>query len=405
MEKYTYNGEIYYYNNGAWYTSSMCKVPSSIEGYLNNLIIKSVDYSGNSVLELMSIIDGYIKEGQFFYAADALEKAFDKADADEIKRLLYRYVFVMRRIGRSQNAIETVRRFISEYGPSLYSYSLLVLLADSFCDLGDYEEALHYANLTKSLYGMDLFSEYDLTRVYERIKSHSTVFDEFMARKTDRVTKADVEKHGIIFLCHFTNARNLNNILKYGILPKKELIENHIPFWGNDSNRYEGCTDATCLSISFPNYRLFYKYRTIKQEEDWVVLRINPDVLFEKKCTFSWTNAASSRINNLVEVRERAGRYYFDELFENNAFLPDAPSRERMQHNNIFDGSYPTNPQAEVLVFDRIETGRILDVCFENENQMQYYREIYDTDIPFVNEQYLFKRRFDAGYWGRDNYG
>ena len=48
--------------------------------------------------------------------------------------------------------------------------------------------------------------------------------------------------------------------------------------------------------VSFPNYRMFYKYRCEDTNAQWVVLGLSPKILWEKDCAFCNNNAASSSI-------------------------------------------------------------------------------------------------------------
>ena len=216
----------------------------------------------------------------------------------------------------------------------------------------------------------------------------------------DTVTKRELDIHGIKYLCHFTNVENLHNIFKYGIYPKDDLLKESIGFKLNDVNRFEHCTDASCLSISFPNYRMFYKYKINNPGSDWAVIKIKPDVLYKMKCSFSWTNAASSRINNVMAVRDRNNKSFFNEMFGDNEDFPDAPRREYLKSTYGLEDSFPTDPQAEVLVFDKIGLDDILEVCFESVEVMNKYIDECPSLIKCSVDASLFEKRVDYSSWG-----
>ena len=67
-----------------------------------------------------------------------------------------------------------------------------------------------------------------------------------------------IDEKNIRFLTHYTNIANIENILKHGLMPISLLHNNNIKFYKNDSYRAD-YTDAICLNIEFPNYKLFYK--------------------------------------------------------------------------------------------------------------------------------------------------
>lgn len=74
---------------------------------------------------------------------------------------------------------------------------------------------------------------------------------------------------------HFTNVLNLKSIINYGLLPKSTLKEESMNFQENDVYRYDGFENATSLSITFPNYKMFYSIRTQDTSKNWAVLVID----------------------------------------------------------------------------------------------------------------------------------
>jgi hypothetical protein len=68
-----------------------------------------------------------------------------------------------------------------------------------------------------------------------------------------------VAEREIDCLVHFTRASNLDSILQRGLLPRDILmVEGYNDF--NDQYRHDG-TNAVCLSIGFPNYKMFFSLR------------------------------------------------------------------------------------------------------------------------------------------------
>ena len=61
-------------------------------------------------------------------------------------------------------------------------------------------------------------------------------------------------------LVHFTNIDNLVNILSIGLVGRDRKSRDLVKFKTNDEFRFDGYPEAICLSISFPNYRMFYIY-------------------------------------------------------------------------------------------------------------------------------------------------
>lgn len=97
-------------------------------------------------------------------------------------------------------------------------------------------------------------------------------------------------------LLHFTRVVNLPSIMQHGLFPVSRTAEIGVAPVINDELRLDGHQDGTSLSIAFPNYRMFWKYRQDNVGVDWVVLGIHPSVLWTKDCAFCRHNAADARI-------------------------------------------------------------------------------------------------------------
>lgn len=167
-----------------------------------------------------------------------------------------------------------------------------------------------------------------------------------------------VKKRGIPRLVHFTRAANLESIVRHGLCSVMEAKLFGLDPKVNDRQRLDGLPWGVSLSIASPNHKMFYKYRMLDQQEEWAVLLIDPAVLWKNDCAFYARNAADHRMRGLPSAGQKTLRA-FEAMYEP---LEGVPSREA-QHLSPFD---PTDPQAEVLVFDRIEPGLIQSVAFDN---------------------------------------
>jgi hypothetical protein len=188
------------------------------------------------------------------------------------------------------------------------------------------------------------------------------------------------------FLLHFTRAVNLTSIISRGLYPVGRAHEVGANPCINDQYRWDGHRDATSISIGFPNYRMFYKYRVDEPAVDWAVLVIEPSILWEKNCAFCRHNAADKRIrnqllSNLMTPQSFMGMYDRIEGF---------PPREE-QNLRIYD---PTDVQAEVLVFDAIEPQFIAGIIFEE-------AAVRDTHLPRFDRQ---KTCINKGMFGSREY-
>ena len=175
-----------------------------------------------------------------------------------------------------------------------------------------------------------------------------------------REIQAFAERRGVNFLVHFTEAENIPLIMAHGILPRARFGRLPSAPKVNDEHRLDGRRNAVSVSIGFPNAPMFYSYRRGKPADDWAVLVLRPDILWEKDCGFCRYNAADSRTSRL-ELPELRSVAAFSSMFSE---IPGKLSRFT-QNLQPFD---PTDEQAEVLVFDVIEPAYISGVAFDSED-------------------------------------
>lgn len=203
------------------------------------------------------------------------------------------------------------------------------------------------------------------------------------------------EERGIVELVHFTHAGNLPTITKFGLLSREELEKKGIHYYFNDQNRLEGMLNAVCLSISFPNYRMFYKYRGSLGQFAFVVISLSVAVLWELECLFCSTNAASNLCKPLLSNPETLkGLPALKEMFAENPLSRKHVSRAELKIPDY----YTTDPQAEVLCLEPISPA--------------YIKAIYHNGCPniedkvppewrwrIVRNEEFFGPRKDYKYW------
>ncbi len=204
--------------------------------------------------------------------------------------------------------------------------------------------------------------------------------------------RAIINAREIKFLFHFTQLSNLENILERGILTRVQIIEQALNCAVNDELRLDGHPNATCCSIGFPNYKMFWPLRNKPEnaEVKWVVIGLSPNILLEKDCVFCPTNAASNEIT-CRDVNDFKGAAALESMF---AEVEGKPTRLQM---NLPD-TYTTNPQAEVLVFNCIEQRYIIGVgtnCVNTANEWKARKPNLHI-IPLPN---AFKGRYDHQNW------
>ena len=201
---------------------------------------------------------------------------------------------------------------------------------------------------------------------------------------------------GIKILFHFTHIENLRCILGEGLLSRETLetirgLLKKSPRF-NDQDRLDKHPDAICLSIGFPNYKMFYRYRS-KNPSQWVVLLLDAKLLWELDCAFCQENAASNAVRNIpLENRKHPDalnnmfKEYYRTISRQSLSIPD---------------HYPTYPQAEVLVCNPIPVAYIKKVHFCEKTALEQWcfsNSEMDAKTFLASKQY-FRPRSDWKVW------
>ena len=202
--------------------------------------------------------------------------------------------------------------------------------------------------------------------------------------------KKALESRGIEYVWHFTRLSNLKSILYEGLIPRAELEvrANHPAF--NDVDRFDRQRNASCCSIGHPNYKMFYALRKAYPNEDWAVLAIKSDVLWEKDCAFCVENAASSNVT-YIPIEARKGIDAFNKLFDE---INGKPSRKEL---GISDAS-PTNPQAEILIFGHVEPKYIVAVICPSKAIENKLKSTFN-EVEFFYNKGFYSARKDYKHW------
>ncbi|QRK80162.1 DarT ssDNA thymidine ADP-ribosyltransferase family protein [Shewanella sp. LZH-2] len=186
-------------------------------------------------------------------------------------------------------------------------------------------------------------------------------------------------------LVHFTQLANLEGILTNGLL-SRERVEGIAEI--NDELRLDGRRNYISTSISFPNCKMFYRYRQQKGGL-WCVLLIRKEVLWELDCLFCKFNAADHRIsaqdaNFLANPEQLSGMY--DEI-------PEFGTRIENKLK-VFD---PTDVQAEVLVRELISNNYIMGIVFPDRPSLNRY-------APLCQGKQLFEHSRNKGFFATRSY-
>ncbi len=186
---------------------------------------------------------------------------------------------------------------------------------------------------------------------------------------------------GLKYLVHFTNILNLDSILENGLYSNEELDSNKIDAHTNDEHRLEELEDGICLSLTFPNSRMFYSCRQRDQSTKWCVLVLDIDILHEKECLFFDTNAAFGKFRK-VDLKSLATAQALDDLFANEIQNKDG----LLKRSNNLLANDTTDVQAEVICLEHIEPRYIQGAIFNTNDLKDKYQKNY-PNRKFVSHQ------------------
>ncbi|NUB11505.1 DUF4433 domain-containing protein [Azospirillum brasilense] len=189
--------------------------------------------------------------------------------------------------------------------------------------------------------------------------------------------KDEVTRRGIECLMHFTQACNLPSIVQHGLLPRailRDLVD--VDARITRENRLDGQDDAISVSIAAINAEMFWAKNRDCGHPYWVVLLLDPCILWTHSCRFFRRNAAKKR------VRHHSGRgsWSFGRMFSDH-YPPPEFEGESYRTETGFPDYLSTYPDAEVQVFDRILPEYIAGVwvnAADPQELVEYVREQMD---------------------------
>lgn len=247
-------------------------------------------------------------------------------------------------------------------------------------------------------------------KIEEKIKCETrlkTEFNNFLKIGTeDNRIEEIIKKRKIPYLVHFTRIDNLNSILKNGLVPvclqqKKNILSIH-----NDDRRIDAQLDCTSCSVGFPNYKLFYTFRELKYPGTmWVTIVINTDILFSPTNIkyYCYTNAAAV-FPKIKNVKELCTATSFEKMF---CELITQKENKIINRSSLqIDDYYTTDPQAEILISDIIEPKYIKGICFQKQNDIEYFIKNNGAKLISQYQYRIFTNYFDARkdymYWKKE---
>jgi len=206
--------------------------------------------------------------------------------------------------------------------------------------------------------------------------------------------KNEANRRGITQLVHFTMINHLGQILKEGIFSRRKLRKdklNNPNYSFTDLDDYGNNSEWISTTISFPNYKMFYKKRMnkeglehLKEAKGWAVIALDSKVIWELDCRFSHLNAA-------------ARSYFTTPSFAKYEKFVLMFGQSNLRSPNLPD-EYTSDPQAEVLVSDYIPTKYIKEIFFEDIESANNFTRNFNPNVKVTVDRKYFKYRADYSY-------
>lgn len=196
-----------------------------------------------------------------------------------------------------------------------------------------------------------------------------------------------VNERSINYLVHFTRLANLASILQRGLVTRDTLeLEGNGEL--NDQYRLDG-TNAICVSIGFPNYKMFYRLRREHEASEWIVLVIKTSALWQLPAAFCVTNAASAEVT-AIPLQQRMTLDAFKAMY--------GDFNGKVRSTLGLENRLPTNPQAEVLMVAGVPRQYVLGAYVQTEGMKKKIEAMYPGFEVRVNNAY-FSARSDYAHW------
>lgn len=228
-----------------------------------------------------------------------------------------------------------------------------------------------------------------------------------------RALHSYIRERGVTGLGHFTRLKNLESILQRGLLPRRTLDQMGAEYFPNDQLRLDH-VEGVCVSISFPNYKLFYRFRKAFPGEHWVVIDLSTAIVEKKACLFNSRNAASAAMTRIgQEARMQMGalaEVFYDEDIQGCSAIA-SPAPVTLREKLGLQSKFTTDPQAEVVVLEPIEPELFDGVIFNcddtlrNRRTLDEYSERFGPRWKgrFLPGPQVFQYRHDYEHWQTDN--
>jgi len=177
----------------------------------------------------------------------------------------------------------------------------------------------------------------------------------------DRI-KRFANERGISCLLHFTLVRNLPQIISHGLLARDGIYETDITAHAGTENRLDKNDSVVSLSVSATSHKIFHSKVKFASESEWVILALDPSILWTHDCRFCFQNAATKWVRDHKKLVNAPWAFEF--MFSDK-LSPATFNGEGYRQQTDIPTNFTTDPDAEVQVYDEIDSELIIEawVC------------------------------------------
>lgn len=209
------------------------------------------------------------------------------------------------------------------------------------------------------------------------------------------------DERGIVHLCHFTPAPNLNSIVEYGLLCRDNLSASERFAYTSSDHRLDSENRAISISISAVNHRMFEGKRAKSGRIDWIVLILCPSVLWTHECRFYARNAARREMHGHRGFL--GGPWALNEMFSPIS-SPSSFTGESYRSDTGIPDCLTTYSDAEVQVLEPISSRYLIGAWVSHislaEKVQLYLNQLSgpERDVLVRDFSPRFSNEFDT--WG-----
>ena len=178
-------------------------------------------------------------------------------------------------------------------------------------------------------------------------------------------------RRDIRYLVHFTLADNLAGIVSHGLLSRNELNARNLDAYASSAIRLDEMDGAVSVSISAINSGMYGAKLWRNGPSQWVVLLLDPAILWSLDCRFCQMSAAKEAMKRKGRM---SGHWHFSQMFS-DSLRPGTFMGGSYRSETGIPRFFTTLPEAEVQVLEPIPPEAIIHACAQPGRVAEYVNE------------------------------